>query len=996
MSFKNAHSFRIQRAEINDIKIDTQNIYNQLTDEELSPLRTTAACTSQNFVGQEVYLERLHQYFARANTTERKMFLLYGMGGIGKTQICLKFIDEKASQYVNIFWIDITSEDTVIQSLKEIYKKISAAGTSASSFSSAVVLNRISNLESEWLIIYDNADGSPELVEKYIPPGNLGKILITSRNPALSRITSHENSMEVSVMSEETAIELLCKASGIVKNTKDLNDVKIVVEKLHYLPLAIDMAGAYIAQVHFEINDFIKLYEKFRPNILNHDKFKGASGYNRTVYKTWEISFQKILEDSIDNVNKDRAATAQYAITLINICAFLHYEKISKSIFERAAMYFPKHKKQYENIDLPSYLPSMDVSILNMDECGEWDEWLFMESIELLLSFSLINKTKIKSLYNIHPLVQTYCQDRLSVTEKQLWILNARSILVSSICTEDTTAEYIYMNKLLPHVIQNLFHNNKLINPKYYNDIFSILANILRKCDKFNTEGVYRLRIALTYLEKLLGYHETLIDSLIINENMWLNIGQKINSDNLHYNIMVLNALYHLSISYWNQGEKTNGQLLGNKVFDMRKQILGNEHPDTFQSMDRLAYTYNDLGKYKDAEQLEIEVLNMRKQILGNQHPDTLSSMANLAAIYSNFGKYKDAEKLKIEVLNKRKQILGNEHPDTLKSMADLAATYSNLGKHQDAEKLEIEVLDLRKQILGNEHPDTLWSMADLADTYSNLGKHKDAEKLEIEVLDLRKQILGNEHPDTLWSMANIAATYSNLGKHKDAEKLEIEVLDLRKQILGNEHPDTLWSMADLAATYSNLGKHQDAEKLEIEVLDLRKQILGNEHPDTLWSMANLADTYSNLGKHKDAEKLEIEVLDLRKQILGNEHPDTLSSIADLAATYSNLGKHKDAEKLRIEVLNMRKQILGNEHPDTLWSMANLADTYSNLGKHKDAEKLEIEVLDLRKHILGKGHPDTLSSMANLAAIYSNLGKNKDAEKLQIEVLDMRKHIFST
>ncbi|KAF8976658.1 hypothetical protein BDQ17DRAFT_1339536 [Cyathus striatus] len=96
MSFANAQNFGIKRAEMNDIKIDTQNIYNQSMDESLSPLRHTAACASQNFVGQEMYLEKLHQHFVQGNTTERKMFLLYGMGGIGKTQICLRFIDEEA------------------------------------------------------------------------------------------------------------------------------------------------------------------------------------------------------------------------------------------------------------------------------------------------------------------------------------------------------------------------------------------------------------------------------------------------------------------------------------------------------------------------------------------------------------------------------------------------------------------------------------------------------------------------------------------------------------------------------------------------------------------------------------------------------------------------------------------------------------------------------------------------------------------------------------
>ncbi|KAF8994198.1 hypothetical protein BDQ17DRAFT_1367293 [Cyathus striatus] len=57
------------------------------------------ACTSQNFVGQEMYLKRLHEYFSKSNMmtkSGRKMFLLHGMGGIGKTQICLKFCDEMA------------------------------------------------------------------------------------------------------------------------------------------------------------------------------------------------------------------------------------------------------------------------------------------------------------------------------------------------------------------------------------------------------------------------------------------------------------------------------------------------------------------------------------------------------------------------------------------------------------------------------------------------------------------------------------------------------------------------------------------------------------------------------------------------------------------------------------------------------------------------------------------------------------------------------------
>ncbi|KAF8986091.1 hypothetical protein BDQ17DRAFT_1335681 [Cyathus striatus] len=243
MSFKHAHNFAIEQAQM----IDTQNIYNQPNDEPLSPLRTSAPCTSQNFIGQEIYLMRLHEHFAQANTTERKMFLLYGMGGVGKTQICLKFNDEKTGQYTYTFWIDATSEDTIIQSLKEIYKKTSSPGTSSTSFSATAVLNWISNLEYEW------------------------------------------------------------------------------------------------------------------PKILNHEKFKGVSGYNRTI---------------------------------------------SKSIFERAAKYFPENKELYNYQDIPSYLPSIDVTILNINEFGEWNDWIFTESIELLIAIVKIDYQYMKSNYGFSLLDQ--------------------------------------------------------------------------------------------------------------------------------------------------------------------------------------------------------------------------------------------------------------------------------------------------------------------------------------------------------------------------------------------------------------------------------------------------------------------------------------------------------------------------------------------------------------------------------------------------------------
>ena len=51
---------------------------------------------SNRFTGQAKVIAKLKRHFSNTNDSaeRRKFFLLYGMGGIGKTQICLRFVEE--------------------------------------------------------------------------------------------------------------------------------------------------------------------------------------------------------------------------------------------------------------------------------------------------------------------------------------------------------------------------------------------------------------------------------------------------------------------------------------------------------------------------------------------------------------------------------------------------------------------------------------------------------------------------------------------------------------------------------------------------------------------------------------------------------------------------------------------------------------------------------------------------------------------------------------
>jgi len=76
------------------LQINIHNSYgNRTTSDGVIPLMPNP---SNRFTGRTEVIAELKKHFFETidSAQKRKLFLLYGMGGIGKTQICLKFIEE--------------------------------------------------------------------------------------------------------------------------------------------------------------------------------------------------------------------------------------------------------------------------------------------------------------------------------------------------------------------------------------------------------------------------------------------------------------------------------------------------------------------------------------------------------------------------------------------------------------------------------------------------------------------------------------------------------------------------------------------------------------------------------------------------------------------------------------------------------------------------------------------------------------------------------------
>ena len=82
--------------------------------------------------------------------------------------------------------------------------------------------------------------------------------------------------------------------------------------------------------------------------------------------------------------------------------------------------------------------------------------------------------------------------------------------------------------------------------------------------------------------------------------------------------------------------------------------------------MSNLALTYSRQGRHEESATLNLETLELKKKVLGLQHPDTLISMSNLAWKWKVLGRDMDAVELMRETVDLSVKTLGADHPDTV------------------------------------------------------------------------------------------------------------------------------------------------------------------------------------------------------------------------------------------------------------------------------------------------------------------------------------------
>ncbi|KAE9389055.1 hypothetical protein BT96DRAFT_866523, partial [Gymnopus androsaceus JB14] len=341
------------------------------------------------FTGREAILNVLEDYFIKdlmsKDMRRRKLFLLHGLGGAGKTQCALEFARKFKKSFTDIHFITAESESLI----KASYYDIAMCNGSISVQGWESGFRWLKTHEANWLIIMDNVDDPQLELGKFLPSCDHGNVIITSRNPDLVQIAG--KSAEIKDMEPNDGTQLLLKHAFKSKvKGKDEKLAALIAKELHYFALALVQAGAYINQ-HKSLSSYLDLLKSQQAELLSRDISQSLDNYTMSIYSTWNLSWNKLEESSK---------------VLLNICAYLHYERIPYVLFQRAI----------ENIEYlePGESINSAKSFLVMvgTESMKWDIMKMNEIVHKISTYSLLNVIQ-DGIFSFHPLVHRWMMERM-------------------------------------------------------------------------------------------------------------------------------------------------------------------------------------------------------------------------------------------------------------------------------------------------------------------------------------------------------------------------------------------------------------------------------------------------------------------------------------------------------------------------------------------------------------------------------------------------------
>lgn len=297
-----------------------------------------------------------------------------------------------------------------------------------------------------------------------------------------------------------------------------------------------------------------------------------------------------------------------------------------------------------------------------------------------------------------------------------------------------------------------------------------------------------------------------------------------------------LAAAYDYTATTINLGYLEEASRWADWTFQTSSSALGPKDPVTLKVNRIRGVVLNIRGQHQEAENILAGTLVEQQDLLGDDHPDTLETVKELAMLWRTMGRVKDAETRLQHRMETMTRILGENHIRVADAAMDLLslALHAQRASHHAASffgnsqfgQVAMLIDDIHRRLrdsVGPQNQVTIRALKICGEVRLTSGETTAASDMLRRALSNAESLLGPDHPETMAVVCLMAALCSRQDGGGGISFTTVSTPTMRpwleryatwlEQHLGLNIPETRQTLNLLGLSYMSEKKYYEAER---------------------------------------------------------------------------------------------------------------------------------------------------------------------------------------
>lgn len=781
-----------------------------------------------------------------------------GGGGIGKSQLACEFAYRYGQFFKGgVFWLNFADPDA-------IPAEIARCGNSRalhlhSGFDSLPLTDQVGLVARAWhsdlprLLIFDNCDDEAPFVD-WCPRSGACRVLLTSRRSTWSGELG-VSAVPLGILRRSESIELLSAHRPDLNQASE--DLDAVAEELGDLPLALHLAGSFLARYRHEPFGQPAAYLDAirRPDRLSHPSLTegeaSPTGHDQHVARTFGVSYERL--------DRDDSTDALAIEALLDAACMQPGEPISRWLLRRC---------------------------LGIGENDENAGRRFADSVRRLEQLGLIDRSQEGGDLTLHRLVATFARDRTPEEEPRARNAVERALAEAAFeqIQQGLPAEMLAWQSHLRTVAETAVRTGS--------SEASLLLNAL---------GTH-LKIIADYDGAITAYER----ALAIDEETFHPASPPVARD-----------VSNLGLVLHEKGDLDAAKAAFKRALRIDEQAFGPDNPNVAIRANNLGLVLLDQGQFALAKFQFERALRIDAQAFGSQSTEVAVGMNNLGRALYALGDFSGAKAAFEKALRIDERILGPNHLDLaplINNVGSILHEYSDL---EGATACYERALQIVEDAVGPDHPHVARALNNLGTVLCEKRDLNGAKNAFERALQIETSVYGSQHSDVARLADNLGAVLRAQGQLDRAEALVFEALRIEESASGLSHPNVAIRLNSLGILYMDKGDLANAKAAFERALRIDEQAFGADHPRVAKDVSLLGGILLKEHDLDGAEAAFKRALRIDEPLLGSDHPQVGRYINNLGCVLYERRDLRGARAAFERALQIFEAKLGAQHPET-------------------------------------------------------------------------------